>query len=95
MMYMGGTETRSISAWNSFFSGFWMAEEFHQIPSDECMRGFDWPRFEQWLEEQYPGNYSPCFSSFALARDMTKSESEGFDLWCSWYDSYQSLKNKI
>lgn len=93
MMYIGGKEDRSISAWYSFFSGFIMAEEFHQIPHTESLRGFDWPHFEQWSEEQHPGIYSPCFSSFTLARNMTKSESEGFDLWCSWYDSYQSLQN--
>ncbi len=94
-MYLNGKEDRSISALNTFFTGLITAEQFHQTPLSECMQGFDWPHFEQWLEEQFPGKYSPCFSSFTLARNMTKSEPEGFDLWCSWYDSYQSLKNKL
>ncbi len=85
-MFHGGEE-RSALLLRTFLGGIQYSEYFHSISKYEIMSGFSWESFEPWVMKRYnPKRLS--LDSLSLANYLASNESEGFDLWFSWYDKF-------
>jgi len=73
--------------------GIEFAEEFHNVPAEARVGGFDFAEFEAWVERAYnPDRLT--LRSFGMAVHAAGSEADGFDLWFRWYDEYAATLNR-
>lgn len=83
-MFLGEKTARGLDL---FLGGIDFAEDFHGVPAEARMRGFDRAGFERWVEARYnPRRLS--LNSFSLASALAGGEEAGFDLWFGWYDEF-------
>lgn len=92
MMYFGG-EVRSIARLEAFLAGIEMAEEFYKISSVPRFAGFDWEAYEKWVKCNFNKD-GLSLNSLSLAGYISNTESEGFDLWYSWYDEFNDANSQ-
>ena len=82
----------TISGLHLFLNGISFAEDYYSLK--DRITGFDWDRFEQWIEHRFnPRKLS--LGSFGLARENANDEESGFDLWFAWYDEFRSLETEV
>ncbi|MCJ8332279.1 MAG: hypothetical protein HRT89_02770 [Lentisphaeria bacterium] len=89
MMGYGG---KSINTLEGMMTGICWAQILHNVPEDECLSGFDWGGFDEWLIDKYklePDEYS---GSHQLARDEADSDKKAFVLWMQWFDEFTSKR---
>jgi hypothetical protein len=78
---------KTIYGLHMLLCGIWFAEDFHELPTETRMRGFDSAGFERWVESRHnPGRLS--HNSFSLAAHLAGADDAGFDLWFRWYDAF-------
>jgi hypothetical protein len=77
----------SILALEHQFLGIQFAEDFHQIPLESRLGGFDLGAFERWVDQTLNTQRLSARSSY-LARHIAGSDAAGFDLWFEWYDLF-------
>ncbi len=78
---------KTINGLHLLLSGIGFAEDFHGLPAEACIGGFDSAGFEQWVEFKYnPRRLS--LNSLSLAAHLAGAEDSGFDLWFRWYDEF-------
>ena len=68
-------------------SGIGFAEDFHGLPAQACIGGFDSAGFEQWVELRY-NPHRLSLNSYSLAAHLAGAEDSGFELWFRWYDEF-------
>jgi hypothetical protein len=86
-MFLG---KKSITLLQLLLNGIELAEDFHDIPLNDRMGGFDERGFEEWVEaKSNPKRLT--LNAKSLAAYIAGNESDGFDLWFSWYDEFLSL----
>lgn len=78
---------KTICGLHLLLSGFWFAEDLHELPEASRIGGFDREGFERWVEARYnPRRLS--LNSYSLAAHLAGAEEAGFDLWFRWYDEF-------
>jgi hypothetical protein len=87
-MFLGN---QTISGLGHFLLGIRFAEDFHDLPVENRIGGFDFMEFEKWVEERH-NPHRLSHNSFLLAADQSLSEAEGFELWFDWYDAYMKSR---
>lgn len=88
-MFLGQQTIRGL---HLFLCGIWFAEDFHTVPVDERIAGFDYAAFERWVDSRYnPQRLST--NSFTLAEKLAGSGAAGFDTWFAWYDEFVASNN--
>jgi hypothetical protein len=87
-MFLGRKTIRGL---HLFLSGIRFAEDFHGLPAEARISGFDSAGFERWVESKY----NACrlsLNSCALAAHLAGADDFGFDLWFRWYDEFACVR---
>jgi hypothetical protein len=84
-MFLG---QKDVVRLNLFLSGILFAEDYHEIPTQNRIRGFDFAKFEKWVESEF-NHQRLSHNSLSLAKHLAESDATGFDLWFAWYDEYR------
>ena len=84
-MWMG---RKSIWALSDMLAGISYAENFHEVPAEKRIGGFDSDAFEKWVDLTYQ---SGSCGSFRTAERIAGSDEAGFELWFKWYDEFRAL----
>jgi hypothetical protein len=78
---------KTILGLHLLLCGIWFAEDFHGLPAEACIGGFDSAAFERWVEERH-NLRRLSLNSYSLATHLAGTEEAGFDLWFGWYDEF-------
>jgi len=84
-MYLGA---KSLYALEHQLMGIQFAEEFHDVPNDKRLRGFELDAFEHWVDQTFNAERLSVRSRH-FARHIAGSDAAGFDLWFEWYDRFR------
>jgi hypothetical protein len=79
----------TVSGLQLLLSGISIAEDYHEVPAEARIGGFDAAGFERWVESRH-NPHRLSLNSFSLAAHLAGSEAAGFDLWFRWYDDFAS-----
>lgn len=89
-MFLGHQTAYGLSV---LLMGFMFAEDYHDVPAQDRLGGFDLASFEAWVEKTYnPKRLSQ--NSRSLAEHVAGSDAAGFDLWFRWYDEFRAIEGK-
>ena len=84
-MWLGSA---SLTALEGLLSGIGLAEFLYDVPEKDCLGGFSFQEFEEWVAHRFnPRRLS--FKSFGMAREIAGSDKDALELWFSWYDEFQ------
>lgn len=81
---------QTVCGLHLLLQGFFLAEDFHDVPSDARLGGFDFEAFEKWIEARFNPQHLSV-RSYWLAERLAGDEETGFDLWFRWYDEFTGL----
>ena len=83
-MFLGHPTVRGL---HLFLCGVGFAEDFHDLPAEARIGGFDAKGFERWVELRY-NPHRLSLNSFGLAAHLAGSDAAGLDQWFAWYDGF-------